>query len=204
LSIDTQALHKLHNIIPKKYLPRDMVTVENDQDQEIYKLLYKIDRGYDLKASKPNDSFLLLFDKFVKMLSEEVFRERLVYQAKPTLRVMFPNNRAVGGWHRDRDYNHPIEEINIWVPITSALETNTIWIETEFDLEDYKPINVSYGELIIFDSNLKHGNKINQENKTRLSFDFRIIPERVLRESTKESFNQKIKFSVGDYYNITD
>ena len=41
--------------------------------------------------------------------------EKIVYQAKPTLRVQFPGNKAVGGWHRDRDYNHPIDEINFWV-----------------------------------------------------------------------------------------
>ena len=78
---------------------------------------------------------------------------------------MFPNNKAVGEFHRDRDYNHPLDEINIWVPITSSKKTNTIWIESKFDKNDYKPMNLDYGQFLIFDSGLKHGNRINKENK---------------------------------------
>ena len=119
---------------------------------------------------------------------------------------MFPNNKAVGEFHRDRDYNHPIGEINIWVPITSSQNSNTIWIESKFDKMDYIPMNLKYGQFLIFDSGLKHGNKINQENKTRISFDFRVIPyslwvkERL--KKNKASVDQKMKFDVGDYYKL--
>ena len=61
---------------------------------------------------------------------------------------------------------------------------------------------------LIFDSGLKHGNKINLENKTRLSFDFRVIPLSKWNPSKNskisKSLNQKLKFSLGDYYDLVD
>ena len=199
-------LEKIHEIVPKKLIPKKVVNVKNDQYQFIYKFLYKIDKGYDLKKKNKSSKFLKLFDEFILFLAKKVFKESLVYQAKPTLRVMFPNNKAVGEFHRDRDYNHPIDEINIWVPITSSQNSNTIWIESKFDKMDYIPMNLKYGQFLIFDSGLKHGNKINQENKTRISFDFRVIPyslwvkERL--KKNKASVDQKMKFDVGDYYKL--
>ncbi len=199
-------LEKIHEIIPKKFIPKKIVNVKNDQQQFIYKYLYKIDQGYSLKKKNKSSKFLKLFDKFILFLAKNVFKESLVYQAKPTLRIMFPNNKAVGEFHRDREYNHPIEEINVWVPITSSKNSNTIWIESKFDKNDYKPMNLNYGQFLIFDSGLKHGNKINYENKTRISFDFRIIPyslwkKRKLKKN-KSSVDQKLEFDVGKYYKL--
>ena len=136
---------------------------------KFYKYLYKIDKGYELKKRNRSSIFLKSFDNFIHFLAKNVFKESLVYQSKPTLRIMFPNNKAVGDFHRDREYNHPLEEINIWVPITSAFNTNTIWIESEFDKADYSPMNLNFGQAVIFDSGLTHGNKVNIENLTRMS-----------------------------------
>ena len=46
---------------------------------------------------------------------QNIVGTKLIYQRKPTLRIHLPENKSVGGFHRDRDYNHPIEEINIWL-----------------------------------------------------------------------------------------
>ncbi len=199
-------LENIHRVLPNQYLPKKVVKVENDQNQNIYKYLYKIDKGYELKKRNKSSSFLKSFDKFIHFLAKNVFKESLVYQSKPTLRVMFPNNKAVGDFHRDREYNHPLEEINIWVPITSSKNTNSIWIESKFDKNDYMPMNLKYGEFLIFDSGLKHGNKINLENKTRLSFDFRVIPYSLWSKkdikNNKVSVDAKKAFKIGDYYKL--
>jgi len=200
-------IHQLHLQLPDGLLPNEVVLVGNDQEPDFYKILYQVDPGYSL--SKPLDIglFLRAYKEFIYYLSDQIFKEKLVFQSKPTLRVQFPNNKAVGGFHRDSDYNHPSEEINIWVPITSAHETNTIWLESDYDKEDYTPANLNYGQALIFDSGLKHGNKINIENLTRLSFDFRVI--RLSKYKAHSSFTelsvaQHLKFKVGDYYDITD
>ena len=72
----------------------------------------------------------------------------------------------------------------MWVPITKSFNTNTIWIESEFDKNDYSPINADYGQFIMFDR-LKHGNKLNIEDKTRISFDFRIKPKSLYNDGTQ-------------------
>ena len=202
----SKKLENIHKVLPVQYLPKKVVKVENDQNQNIYKYLYKIDKGYELKKRNKSSSFLKSFDKFIHFLAKNVFKESLVYQSKPTLRVMFPNNKAVGDFHRDREYNHPLEEINIWVPITSSKNTNSIWIESKFDKSDYMPMNLEYGEFLIFDSGLKHGNKINLENKTRLSFDFRVIPYSLWSKkdikNNKVSVDAKKAFKIGDYYKL--
>lgn len=199
-------LENIHKVLPNRYLPKKVVKVKNDQSQNIYKYLYKIDKGYELKKKNRSSLFLKSFDNFIHFLAKNVFKESLVYQSKPTLRVMFPNNKAVGDFHRDREYNHPLEEINIWVPITNSKNTNSIWIESKFDRKDYKPMNLRYGEFLIFDSGLKHGNKINLENKTRLSFDFRVIPYSLWlkknNQNNKVSVDAKKAFKIGDYYQL--
>ena len=166
------------------------------------------DQGFNLDKKEESGIFLNTYKDFVHHISSTIFKEKLIYQRKPTLRIHFPKNMSVGGFHRDRDYNHPIEEINIWVPITLAFNTNTIWIESKFDKEDYSPMNLNYGQAVIFDSGLKHGNKINVENLTRLSFDFRVIPlsKWAVADSKKKqlsSISQNLKFTKDAYYDVT-
>ena len=200
----TNELDLLHKNLPKKLIPNEVVTVKNDQNLSFYKILYQIDEGYDLKFKKKNSGFLNVFDQFVSFISKSIFKEELIYRSRPTLRVNFPGSKAVGDWHRDREYNHPLEEINVWVPITKSFGTNAIWIESEFDKNDYNPINLDYGQFMMFDSGLKHGNKLNIEDKTRLSFDFRIIPKSLYNDNSKKSsIDTKIKFKIGDYYKST-
>ena len=204
---NVKKLEDLHKTIPKKYLPNKLISKNNSQSQYIHKFIYKIDKGYDMKKDLKPSNFLKLFQKFIYYLAKFIFKDSLVYQAKPTLRVMFPNNIAVSEFHRDRNYNHPIEEVNIWLPLTKAKNSNALWTESKYNKEDYKPVNINYGKYLIFDSGLKHGNKINLEKKTRLSFDFRIIPYSVWKKikkknNIKSSYNQKIKFDVGEYYNL--
>ena len=76
-----------------------------------------------------------------------------------------------------RDYGHNPKEINFFVPQTPAFETNTLWIESEEGKEDFEPVTLKPGEFLRFDgANLMHGAKENHTGKTRVSFDFRIMP----------------------------
>ena len=61
-------------------------------------------------------------------------------------------------------------------------------------------------QFLIFDSGLKHGNKLNVENKTRLSFDFRVIPlskwKRAKKGKVYKTLSRNLKFYLGDYYDL--
>jgi hypothetical protein len=151
---------------------------------------------------KFNNEFSDLYKQFLENIIKPYFGfKTMVYQKIPTLRIHLVNNVGVGGWHRDRDYNHTQGEINCWLPFTDTFSTNTIWMESEEGKEDFKSYNVNYGEVLIFDGvNLLHGNKTNIENQTRVSVDFRVVDINNFKPSDKSSLQNPTKFNIGDYF----
>ena len=143
---------------------------------------------------------------FIKDVIKEYYGCNIVYQKIPTFRMQFPNNIAVGEYHRDRDYRDPewaaaVKELNFYLPITKAINTNTIWVESEEGKKDFKPINASPGEVVLWDgSNLLHGNKENKEKFTRVSMDFRVMKLKNYIPLNKGSINTNTKFEIGGYY----
>jgi len=90
--------------------------------------------------------------------------EFIVFQKAPTFRISLPNNVAVGQLHCDADYNHPLGEINFWVPITEAFDTNAFYVESEPNKGDFHPFSkkLQFGDVLRFWGNqCKHYNEKN-------------------------------------------
>lgn len=172
---------------------------ENDQSTKYHKIFYEWAR---------TDSFEQLYSNFILKVVKPLYNEQVVYQAIPTFRVAYPNNIAVGEFHKDKHYRDvtwadEVDEDNFFLPFTNAFDTNTIWVESEEDKEDYAPIECKYGEIVQWDgSNLKHGNKINTTGKCRVSVDFRVIRYSKYKPSEHGSINTRTKFQIGGYYKI--
>lgn len=182
-------LNKIHENFDWPLLKR-----ETDQSSKFHKIYYE-----------NFDKFKNNYIDFINEIIKPIFNEKIIYQKIPTFRIQIPNNIAVGEFHKDKWYSHNTEEINFFLPFTDAYETNTIWVESEEDLEDYSPINTKYGHFVMWDgNNLKHGNKINLTEDTRISVDFRVIPLSKYKEQEGESINMKIKFAIGDYYDLSN
>jgi ectoine hydroxylase-related dioxygenase (phytanoyl-CoA dioxygenase family) len=170
---------------------------EKDQSTKYHKLYYDWAR---------TDEFIKIYDKFILEVIKPIYGEQIVYQAIPTFRIAYPQNIAVGEYHKDklyRDVNWAVDvkEDNFFLPFTDAFDTNTIWVESEEDKNDFAPMNCNYGETIQWDgSNLTHGNKINETNKTRVSVDFRVMTYSNYKPSEHGSINTKTKFQLGEYY----
>ena len=168
---------------------------KNDQSTIFHKRFYK-------KYEQMEDMFV----KFVEEKIQPMHGEPIIYQKIPTFRVHMPNNIAVGEWHKDREYRNAewagkVKEVNYFIPLTSAHGTNTVWAESKEGWGDFLPMEAEYGEMIEWDaSNLTHGNKENTTGQTRVSFDFRIIPESRYIDSDHLTINTKIPFSLGGYY----
>jgi ectoine hydroxylase-related dioxygenase (phytanoyl-CoA dioxygenase family) len=172
---------------------------ENDQSTEYHKKYYEWAR---------TEEFAVLYEAFVVNVVKPLYNESIVYQAIPTFRVAYPNNIAVGEWHkdkwyRDQEWAEDVREDNFYLPFTDAFDTNTIWVESEENKGDYAPINCSYGELVQWDgSNLTHGNKVNETGKARVSIDFRVMRYSNYKPSEHGSINTKTKFQIGGYYKL--
>jgi hypothetical protein len=145
--------------------------------------------------------FLEKYKAFVQYLKDTHFEDSvMIYQTRPTFRVHAPGNIAVAKWHKDKAYNHSASEINIYLPLTKAFGSNTIWSETEEDKGDYQPMEAEVGEYYIWNgANLLHGNKKNDTNASRVSIDFRLIhSENFDYDGT--SVTTKVPMKLGYYW----
>ena len=172
---------------------------EEDQGTKYHKLYY----------NNCKERILNLYDKFILNVIRPLYDEEIVYQKIPTFRLHFPGNIAVGEyhkdkWYRDKKWHEKVCEMNYYLPFTKAYGTSTIWVESEEDKGDFKPMDVEYGECIQWDGvNLTHGNKKNITNVTRVSVDFRIMRYSRYQPSNHGSINTKTKFEIGGYYKLT-
>ena len=152
--------------------------------------------------------FIELYESFIKNIIAPLFIEEdsIVYQKTPGLRVNQPGGKAIYVKHCDGDkkHKHPTGEINVYMPLTKAFGNNTMWVESIPGLGDFAPIELEFGECLMFYGNrLRHFNNFNDTGKSRCSFDFRVIPP-VNYEESYELLSATInnKFVIGGYYKI--
>jgi len=148
-------------------------------------------------------NFYDLYYLLIKNVVSDLIQEDFLYQKIPTFRVHLPNNLAVGEYHRDREYSHSSHEINFYLPLTKAWGTNTIWTETEYNKNNFYPLNVDVGEIVMWDgANLLHGNKMNDTGKARVSVDFRILPLSKYKNTDNRSLSSMspTKMVIGEYW----
>lgn len=192
----TDDLDSIHNVLKHNNdIPDDP---SKDQKTAFHKIFYA-------SFEDENDEVLPLYRSFVKHIKDTHYKNKsLIYQARPTFRVHCPDNIAVAKWHKDKLYNHSDKEINIFLPITNAFGSNTIWAESKEDLGDYSPMNADYGEYFVWNgANLNHGNKKNDTGLSRVSFDFRVIEEKDF-SYVGTSVTQKVEMSLGKYWSKVD
>ena len=190
----TNQLERIHEIEDCDFGILDM---ETDNTTYLHKKFYE-------KVEQTN--FLDDYKKFLKDVILPHFNEDLLYQKIPTFRIQVPDNISVAEFHNDKSYSHSPDEVNIFLPITEAKETYTIWSESQENLADYSPMNAEYGEYYIWDgANLKHGNKINESNISRFSVDFRVLPFSKYDENNmQETITTKIKLKLGSYFELME
>jgi len=186
-------LSRIHEIYRSDF---DVLTFETDQATVFHKIFYSMSR---------DANFYMHYKNFVKDNISPLFSEKIIYQRIPTFRTQVPNNLSVAAWHRDSDYSHSKEEWNIFLPLTEAYDTNTIWSETVRDKGDFSPLAASPGQYYLWQgSDLLHGNKINETGKSRVSIDFRVMPISHYKDNNRISTSNKTKMIIGDYFDICE
>lgn len=205
---DLTSLHK--NLCEKDKVWLDSGLVPNDKDgsTELHQVFYNF----------MNESFCPLvsvYELFIKEVVCKIFKtDDIIFQDKPTFRIQYPNNIAVGGsekdsqgkygWHKDTNpgYNHPKKEHNFIVPLTFARNTASVFIESSPNSNVFHPADMNVGEFFMFSGGeCIHGNKPNDTGKCRVSLDFRVILPNDYDDSYKKlSARSERKFVVGSYY----
>lgn len=149
-----------------------------------------------------NTGFYELYESFIRDVIQPLFDEEILYQAIPTFRVHMIGNLGVGEYHKDSMYSHSPDEVNIFLPVTKAFDNNTIWVQKEDDETSFYPMNCEYGEFYVWDgANLLHGNKLNDTDGARVSFDFRVLPRsKYNEENVKASITNNTKMVIGEYW----
>ncbi|MEM1322211.1 MAG: streptomycin biosynthesis enzyme StrG [Bacteroidota bacterium] len=127
-----------------------------------------------MQRMKEDSPFYQLYRSFVFEQLAPFFGGKISFTAHPKFRVHLAGTDSVSKWHIDVDYTHRHEQINAWMPFTNCFDTNTIWVENDYGSEDYLPVDVMYGEVLLFDGGyLSHGTVPNKTDMTRVSLDFR-------------------------------
>lgn len=140
--------------------------------------------------------WLDVWRRFAAEWIRPLFGPGYAYQARPTWRVHPAGNRAIGPWHTDTRYGHGSGTTNLWIPLTTTNEQNTLWVAGE-------PRYLAYGEVLVFDGvHLEHGNIPNVSDVARVSFDARVAPLAYLGGGT--SYNTRTPLVVGGYYETLD
>ena len=128
------------------------------------------------QLAKSFSSILEIYKSFIVEVLEKEIGGITDYQSPPSFRFHY-SGLGSSVFHRDRDFGVEQGRINVWVPLTNVWGDNSLWIEGKEGDEDYQPITMRFGQILLFDGvNISHGSKINATPSTRVSFDFRIRP----------------------------
>lgn len=194
LYLGNRDLENIHNNHKFSGLLTDANGENSDQGQVLHRQFYE---GMDA-----DPSFKSIYDSLIKNVVSPTFDEPILFQKFPTFRIHQPENICVFDWHRDRDFNHSVKEVNIFMPITKAYDSNTIWAESIDGKGDFSPIEGKYGDVVMWDGpNLQHGNRLNTTGSTRVSFDFRVIRLSDYDESdVRTSITTSTTFVRGEYF----
>lgn len=194
----------------KEYYKKIPIFGINDRKNKFIELFYN---NYDSEESELKTKYLELMNNIKK----EYFKneEFIIIQKTPNFRIHFPNCSNIGkldtdprediiGLHCDRMFGHPHEERNLIVALTDMYDTNSIFIEPNNEnslVDDYMPVKIKKNNISFHYLNkLKHYNKINKTNKTRVSFDIRVIPFSKYKDNENCSLTTNTKFSINNYY----
>ena len=172
-----------------------------DSSTQLHNIFY--DR---MRAGWPE--FLNLYKKIIEHVAAPALNidDQIIYQKWPSFRVHLPDNVAVGGWHKDEDYNHPSGEVNFILPITKMFESNAPIAESIPGKMDFRQLTSNPGEIVRFNGNqCIHGNLPNTTGVTRVSFDFRVMhPKHYNPKHALKSLSKGNKFVIGEYYETLD
>ena len=191
-------LENLHESFPnhKKLLKKG-----TDQSTIFHRAIYSTFDDKNFFLTEFWKSYRDLSLEIVEILKNETgYYGEWAIQRYPTVRFQFPENVSVFEFHRDSNYSHPIGEINCFYAINKCINSSALQVEKNLGFEDYVPLNLNPGQYALLNTSIyKHGDFLNTTNKTRISMDFRFIPNSKLT-TENISLTKGIGFNSNSYF----
>lgn len=193
-------LHDLH----KELINNEKLIEGSDQATFFHKKVYTtFDHPNFYSTSFWKNYKKLSLEILAELKNETGCNDLWSIQRYPTIRFQFPNNVSVFEFHRDSNYQHPLGEINCFFALNECVNSSALHIEKNLGFADYVPLNLKSGEYAILNTSIfEHGDLINKTGKTRVSMDFRFVPDSQLNIE-RVSITNNIKFT-SDAYFITE
>ena len=191
-------LDDLHNLLVHD---KNLLQKGTDQSTAFHKAVYStFDQPSFFRSEFFQNYRILCLEIVDKLKNETCYFGEWAIQRYPTIRFHFPNNVSVFEFHRDSNYLHPIGEINCFYALNECINSSALYVEKNLGFENYVPLNLKPGEYAILNTSIyKHGDFVNKTRKTRVSMDFRFIPNQHLKDA-KSSLSKGISFSSDSYF----
>ena len=193
---DKKSLEYLNKCIKKNITKKKILDLNSFHKYNKIKDLNKI----RVKILNNLNKNKLIRNKYFNLAREHLYTlvgNELMMQKRLNLSIQIPNDSSSllpihsDVWSGDSPY-----EINLWVPLVNCYKTKSMYIlnqkKLSFFLKKIKGkkiksskqifniiknkvewINIKYGEFLIFNQTLPHGNIVNLENETRWSLNCR-------------------------------
>ena len=168
-----------------------------------------------------NSSCKELVDSIALEYLEKLIGPDIMVQNKLNISIQMPmDESSVLSAHGDDWAGDSFYQVNLWIPLTCAFESNSMFVfdecrsiefrrllaTTEPDridlfynsqIKDVDFVSIDYGQFLIFHPSLIHGNVLNKTNKTRVSVNLRF--KALFSPSNGSSASSR---GLGPYYRV--
>lgn len=217
-AIGVEELESLHHYEPEDFLPAHSVgrRLASGPQRRVELLRHALNEKWKCSSERKHWERALLPRIVREVIGSRTVpaEHELLYQRSPLLRFhvawpieagervdMRPDDPPgrLALLHKDADTGHPQGEVNYLLPVTLRTHgANSLWVESQPGLGDYRPFEMRYGQMMQWRGNsLRHYSHRNTGEETRVSFDFRVIPGSRWVPPPRGS---KSLFRVGTYY----
>ena len=194
-----KSLNFIKKLIKKKI--KKQILIKNPDLNKIHKFINKEDlNNFRLSLYEDlnkNERFKFHYFNLGREILYELVGNEIMMQKKINLSIQLPGDESSllpihsDVWSGDSPY-----EINLWMPLVNCYKTKSMYIIKQKDFNKLKVLlrqkkysdstkifgllkkklkwlKVNYGEILIFNQTLPHGNVVNEENTTRISLNCR-------------------------------
>lgn len=149
------------------------------------------------------------YDGLCAQIIRDRFGDRASYQRIPSVRVQLRGAKSVH-FHTDEWYGHGHDVNNFWLPLVRVRGNGSMFVLGEdiserlvdemkrekrsiLEMDEMcrphgRPLDMRFGEIYVFNSHMLHGSVVNDTDRSRVSFDFRMLPDGVDRGVKDPSF----------------